>query len=283
MATTRNNVRKRGTTWTYYAYVTDGTGKRRQISKGGFATRREAEVTRVETLSSMTNGTWVRPERLTVRDFLVDEWLPTQRPPTLEESTYTSYARNIRLHVLPYIGGIPLQQLTPMDLNAVYRELLESGRAAPGVPPRQHDPATLVLIEKLRADGLTWQQVADEVSAEVPELAGITRHAIASLHRRAHQPKPAKKPDPGLSNRTVRYIHTIIHAALRDDSAGTASPATSPTRRLPRRRARPGEGGPTCGPPTSSACSSTSCPTVPTCRRGCTSPPRAHAAARCSA
>lgn len=38
MATSRNNVRKRGTTWTYYAYVTDGTGKRRQISKGGFAT-----------------------------------------------------------------------------------------------------------------------------------------------------------------------------------------------------------------------------------------------------
>ncbi len=216
MATSRNNVRKRGTTWTYYAYVTDGTGKRRQISKGGFATRREAEAARVEALASMANGTWVRPERLTVRDFLVDEWLPTQRPPTLEESTYTSYARNIRLHVLPYIGGLSLQQFTPMDLNALYRTLLESGRAPQGVPPRQHDPATLELIEKLRADGLTWQQVADEVGAQVPELAGITRHAIASLHRRAHQPKPAKKSDPGLSNRTVRYIHTIIHAALRD-------------------------------------------------------------------
>lgn len=150
MATSRNNVRKRGTTWTYYAYVTDGTGNRRQVSKGGFATRREAEAARVEALSTMANGTWVRPERLTVRDFLVDEWLPTQRPPTLEESTYTSY---IRLHVLPHIGGLALQQLTQMDLNALYRTLLESGRQPPGVPPRQHAPATLALSRSSEPTG----------------------------------------------------------------------------------------------------------------------------------
>jgi len=216
MAASRNNVRKRGSTWTYYAYTTDGTGKRRQISKGGFATRRQAEAARVEALAAMANGTWVRPERLTVRDFLIDEWLPTQRPPTLEESTYVGYARNIRLHVVPYIGGIGLQRLTPMDLNALYRKLLESGRRPPGTPPRRHDPATLALIGELHHEGLTWQQVADQVGEEVPDLAGITRHAVAALHRRSREPKREKKREPGLSNRSVRYVHTIIHAALRD-------------------------------------------------------------------
>lgn len=216
MSASRNNVRKRGTTWTYYLYVTDGTGKRQQVSKGGFATRREAEAARVTALAAVANGTWVRPERLTVRDFLVDEWLPTQRPPTLEESTYVSYARNIQLHVVPHIGGLALQQLTPMDLNALYRTLLESGRRPQGTPSRQHGPATLDLVEKLRAQGLTWQQVADQVGEQVPDLAGTTRHAIAALHRRAHEPKPAKSPEPGLSNRSVRYVHTITHAALRD-------------------------------------------------------------------
>jgi len=72
----------------------------------------------------------------TVADFLTDEWLPTQQPPTLEESTYASYARNIRLHVVPYVGAIRLQQLTPMDLNALYRTLLDSGRRPPGSPAR---------------------------------------------------------------------------------------------------------------------------------------------------
>lgn len=216
MAASRNNVRKRGTTWTYYLYVTDGTGRRRQVSKGGFATRREAEAARVAALAAVANGTWVRPEKLTVQDFLIDEWLPTQRPPTLEESTYVSYARNIRLHVAPHIGGIALQQLTPMDLNALYRTLLESGRRPQGTPPCQHDPATVAVVDELRAQGLTWQRVADEVGERVPELAGITRDAVAALHRRAHEPKAPGATQPGLSNRSVRYVHTIIHAAMRD-------------------------------------------------------------------
>ena len=283
MAASRNNVRKRGSTWTYYAYVTDGSGTRRQVSKGGFATRREAEADRVEALAAMANGRWVRPERLTVRDFLVDEWLPTQRPPTLEESTYVGYARNIRLHVVPYIGGVALQQLTPMDLNALYRTLLESGRRPTGTPPRQHDRATLALIEQLHSQGLTWQQVADQVSDQVPGLAGITRHAVASLHRRAHEPKPARGVEPGLSNRTVRYVHTIPTPRCATPFAGTGSPATSPTRPPLRRRARRSEGGTPSGPASSSAGSSTSWPTAPTCRRGCSSPRPAHAAARCSA
>jgi hypothetical protein len=118
MAASRNNVRKRGSTWTYYLYVTDSAGTRRQKSKGGFATRKEAEAARVEALAALSNGNWVQPDRLTVAEFLTDEWLPTQRPPTLEESTYASYARNIRLLVVPYVGAIRLQQLTPMDLNA---------------------------------------------------------------------------------------------------------------------------------------------------------------------
>src|SRR5690606_21689426 len=180
MAASRNNVRKRGSTWTCYLYVTDGAGTRRQKSKGGFATRKEAEAARVEALAALSNGNWVAPDRLTVAEFLTDEWLPTQRPPTLEESTYASSARNIRLHVVPYVGAIRLQQLTPMDLNALYRMLLDAGRRPPGSPVRRHDPAVLDLIARLKGEGHTWQQVADTIAGEFPDLAGITRHAVAS-------------------------------------------------------------------------------------------------------
>ncbi len=86
----RANICKRGSTYTYYAYVTDGDGRRRQVSKGGFRTRREAEAARVEVLNTIQTGTFVRAERTTVATFLVDEWLPTRRPPNLEESTYES-------------------------------------------------------------------------------------------------------------------------------------------------------------------------------------------------
>ena len=215
MTTGRNNIRKRGSTWTYYLYVTEGNGTRRQVSKGGFATRKEAETARAEALTAMATGSWVKPDRLTVAEFLTDEWLPTQLPPTLEESTYVSYARNIRLHVAPYIGGIRLQELTPMDLNALYRKLLDSGRRPPGTPAHQHDQVVLDLIAELKGEGHTWQQVADAVGEAFPAEAGITRDAVAAAHRRAQQPKPPAR-GPGLSNRMVRYVHTIIHAGLRD-------------------------------------------------------------------
>ncbi len=67
MAASRNNVRKRGATWPYYLYVTDAAGQRQQISKGGFATRREAEAARVETLAALSSGNWVRPDRVAAK------------------------------------------------------------------------------------------------------------------------------------------------------------------------------------------------------------------------
>ena len=155
----RGNIAKRGSTWTYYVYVTDGDGSRRQVSKGGFRTRKQAEAARIEALATINNGTWVEPGRLTVREFLEDEWLPSQRPPTLEESTYRSYQRNIRLHVVPNIGGRALQQLTPMDLNKLYRKLLDSGRRQGPTRGRAHRDEVLDLIDELRADGT---DVADD-------------------------------------------------------------------------------------------------------------------------
>lgn len=216
MAPSRGNVRKRGSTWTYYVYVTGGDGDRRQVTKGGFRTRKEAEAARIKALGTLQNGTWVQPERVTVREFLEDEWLPTQAPPTLEESTYRSYRRYLHLHVIPHIGGIKLQQLTPLDLTSMYRVLLESGRRPPNPPMRVHAPEVADLVAVLRAQGLTWQAVADQIVAAFPREGGLTRHAVAALHRRRTAPCAQATVPTGLKPRTVRYVHSIIHAALKD-------------------------------------------------------------------
>ncbi len=51
----------------------------------------------------------------------------------------------------------------------------------------------------------------------------------------------ALEPLGGLSPRTVRYIHTILHAALKDALRWNRSCATSPTPPLPRRPRRPSQ------------------------------------------
>ena len=54
-----------------------------------------------------------------------------REPPALEESTWHSYDRYLRLHVIPHIGAIPLQKLSPIDLNQLCRQLLDSDGGSP--------------------------------------------------------------------------------------------------------------------------------------------------------
>ncbi|MCA1691711.1 MAG: site-specific integrase [Actinobacteria bacterium] len=196
-------------------------GRRRSPTagqQGGFRTRREAEAARVEALNTINTGTFVRAERVTVASFLVDEWLPTRRPPNLEESTYSSYERDLRLHVIPYIGAIPLQKLTPMDLNALYRTLLDAGRRLPATPKRRRSGDVVERARELRQQGLTYEAVAERLAKELSnDAAGITRHAVAAFLRRNAGARIDRSTRPtGLKPRTVRYVHTIVHAALKD-------------------------------------------------------------------
>ena len=210
------NVKRRGDTYTYYLYVTNHLGQRKQHSKGGYKTQREAEDARVSALAALQTGSYVKAKKQTVAEFLMKEWLPSRRPPVLEESTWVSYDRYIRLHVLPWIGVVPLQQLSPVDLNGLYRRLLDSDRKRPGLPKR-HPTELHTRAHALRADGLTCQQVAESLQAEFPAVAGdMTRFAVAALLRRGAPKSYASDAQPGLSARTVRYIHTILHAALKD-------------------------------------------------------------------
>src|SRR5262245_21896393 len=209
------NVKRRGSTYTYYLYVVGSDGRRRQHTKGGFKTQRDAENARIAAMHSLATGTYVKAERLSFGDFLIDEWLPSRRPPVLEESTWHSYDRYLRLHVIPCVGAIPLQKLSPIDLNRLYRELLAAGRLQPGAPVRRraevHERAAL-----LRGDGLTYVQIADQLRAEFESESKLTSSAVAAMIRRKTIEPRKNDLSAGLAPRTVRYIHTIIHAALKD-------------------------------------------------------------------
>ena len=71
-------TRKRGSTWTWYIEdVPDpSTGRPRQVSKGGFRTRKEARDALLEAQAALRSGTFVEPSKRTVGSFLLQEWLP---------------------------------------------------------------------------------------------------------------------------------------------------------------------------------------------------------------
>lgn len=154
----RGFVRKRGSTWTWY--FQDGrdpdTGKKLQRSKGGFRTKKDAERALAQALSQRENGTFVEPNRIRLRDFLTMHWLPSAKT-TIRYSTWDSYRRNFELHVIPRIGTRRLQDLTPVQLNELYTELLDSGRrdGKGGLAPKTVRNIHLALHKAL-VDAVRW-------------------------------------------------------------------------------------------------------------------------------
>jgi hypothetical protein len=142
------------------------------------------------------------------------------------------------------IREIPLQQLSPVDLNQLYRRLLESDRKRPGVPQR-HPEALHQRATALRAENLTHETIAATLREEFPAEAGeMARFAVSALLRRGAPKSYANETQPGLSPRTVRYIHTIIHAALKDapisrvvrNVADAATPPSTTSAKSPKSR-----------------------------------------------
>jgi integrase len=159
------NVYKRGQSWSvrFDAGRDSTTGGRKQQTKGGFATRRAAEQWMRDQLGRMDRGEYIQPTKLTYGAFLAT-WLPAIRS-TVRSSTYESYERNIRRHIAPRLGTIPLQQLRPERLNAVYADLLDGGRldGSGGLSVRSVQYLHTIVHRSLR-DAVRWGKTTRNVA-----------------------------------------------------------------------------------------------------------------------
>jgi integrase len=162
----RGSIRKRGSSYTWYMDVPDpATGKRRQRSKGGFRTKKECQAALTEALAAVRRGTFVEPSKRTVGSYLTGEWLPAMQPPRLRPSTWLSYQRNLERHVIPALGDIELQRLTPAQLTAFYRRLLTSGRLdRPGGLSAKSVKNIHGALHAALKDAMRWGYVARNVA-----------------------------------------------------------------------------------------------------------------------
>jgi integrase len=115
-----------------YGFVIDvtpaGATERKQVRRRGIESKDEAQARLTELLGDVAKGTYVPPSRQTLGQYLQDTWLPTKRPPELRRSTYDSYCRLVRLHVVPRpIANVQLQKLEPAMLRSLYADLSAAG------------------------------------------------------------------------------------------------------------------------------------------------------------
>jgi integrase len=212
----RGSVVKKGTRW-YVKIELDpdaGTGQRKQKWHSGFRTRRDAERARIDLLAKFDRGEYVEPSHQTVAEFLSD-WLAAIEP-TVRPATFDSYKRNVRLHVVAHIGSMRLTKVDAGVLNGLYASLLASGRQRSSRKGTGYSPAVVERAMSLRAEGVSLTGTAKRLRAEIPEAAHITKDTLASLLRRTTAPPADDVAGRGLDRRTVNYVHTIMHRALKD-------------------------------------------------------------------
>jgi integrase len=170
----RGSVYKRGSTWTWHVDVgiDPATGKRKQQTKGGFKTKRECQAALNDALAALRAGTLIKPSKRTLESFLVGEWLPALR--NLRPSTLSNYRTHIRTCILPTLGPIPLQQLSPAQLNALYQVLLTHGRLrdGQGMAPKSVQNVHAILHRALK-DAMRWGHVARNVADAVDPPKGV--------------------------------------------------------------------------------------------------------------
>lgn len=149
----RGHIRKRGSTWAVVVDVgRDANGRRRQKWHSGFRTKREASEALTEILGQLATSQYVVPSKLTVGHFLEDEWLPAIRA-SVRPLTFESYAGNVQNHVVPRLGSVPVQKLTPSRLNAMYAELGKT------LSPRTVRYIHAILRRAFR-DAVKWNRLA---------------------------------------------------------------------------------------------------------------------------
>jgi integrase len=169
----------KGSTWTYQFAVTDGDGKRRQVTKGGYRTKREAEAA----LSSALAAWGVGDRRATVQPstqplgVYLDGWLEARRP-GVKPSTHQSYADVVNAWVRPHLGGVPLRDVTAQRLLRLYSELRESGGRGGKALGSRSVQLTATVLRMAFADAVEQGLLARSPVDDIPRRQRPTHRAV---------------------------------------------------------------------------------------------------------
>ena len=117
-------ARKRGTTWEYRFEGAPINGKRKQYSKGGFKTKKEAIAAGTETFNLYNKtGTIFEPSEISFSDY-IDYFYKQYVLQETKKNTHRNYLSVINSQLRPYFGAYKLQAINPMIcqewLNKLY-------------------------------------------------------------------------------------------------------------------------------------------------------------------
>ncbi|MBI2957841.1 MAG: tyrosine-type recombinase/integrase [Chloroflexi bacterium] len=135
-----------------------GKRKRQWVSVKG--TKKEAETRLSELLTQLDSGTFVKPGKATVAEYL-EKWLADYAQPNLTPRSFERYESIVRVHLSPALGNVALVRLRPAHLQEQYTAKLNQGMSARSV--RYHHVVLHKALQTALRWGLVGRNVADAV------------------------------------------------------------------------------------------------------------------------
>lgn len=186
-----------------------GRQRSRLFAKKGDAEAFELDVKRRRALGPLAAG--VIQSRMTLAEFVREEWWPRYAVPNLKPSTRRRYLEVWGTHLLPRIGDYPLREITP----ALVEDLCSQFRA--GKVGVQTQRKALMMLQ-----GILRRAV----------VRGLIPANPVSVVDKPRQP-PTRRPQPlepltierirgGLGKRDATLVSLLAYAGLRPEEATSA-------------------------------------------------------------
>jgi integrase len=191
--------------WYIALDVPSACGGRERIRRGGYPTRASARQALIELRGTERPGAGI----VTVETWL-NRWLDNSV--RLRESTRCSYTQLCRNHLIPYLGRVPLRDLTGQQISG----MLESVRRFSAASKRPVSDGTIARIfATLRAalNAAVRQGLIEHNPARLVEQARARRpHAVVWTEARINQYLlDGQRPPVAVwtATQTAHFLHTI--------------------------------------------------------------------------
>lgn len=165
-------------------HAEDGGYRRHRETVSG--SKSDAQRRLREILTQVEQGMYVPPSKLTVGQYL-ERWAETYATLHTSPRTASSYKAELRRHVVPALGNLPLTALRPHHIEAYYVEALTAGRRdgkQGGLAPRTvvyHHRILSEALEHAVRHGELARNPAKLVTPPKPKRAPINVMAVEDV------------------------------------------------------------------------------------------------------
>lgn len=136
-------------------------------------TQKEARQKMTEILNAIDKGTYQKPEKMTVSEWL-GEWMTVYCANKVKPLTYSSYEGIIKNHIKPYIGRVKLQAVRGSHIQKIYNTMTEnraSGKTVKNVSAVLHKAFSVAIKQGLiTANPCDGSELPKSVKREIKPL-----------------------------------------------------------------------------------------------------------------